>query len=441
MTFYFYFAVGVFFVAYALICFETFHKTIIAIVGAAILLSVGVLTQADAFHSEEFGVDWNVVFLLISMMIIVNIMKPTGFFEYLAIKSAKLVKGSPYGVMAIFALVTAILSALIDNVTTVLLIAPIIMFICDELEVNPIPYLIATCLASNIGGTATLIGDPPNIMIASKAHLNFMDFLIHLAPVIVVIMFVYLIMLKIIFRKDLKANREAQERIMRLDEIGVIKEPVTIIKCLVVLAIVIGGFVFHGSIHLQPATIALFGAGVLLLILKVEELHTILAEVEWTSIFFFIGLFIIVGAVVKVGFIQIMAAMVVKATGNHMLTASTVILWFSAVASAIIDNIPFVATMNPLIIDMGKQLWPQVPQQVLNHGQLLPIWWALSLGACLGGNGTAIGASANVIVVGMAEKAGRKISFMKFMVYAFPFWLMSIIIANIYLWFRYFVLK
>lgn len=441
MTFYFYIAVGVFFVAYALICFETFHKTIIAIVGAAILLSVGVLTQADAFHSEEFGVDWNVVFLLISMMIIVNIMKPTGFFEYLAIKSAKLVKGSPYGVMAIFALVTAFLSALIDNVTTVLLIAPIIMFICDELEVNPIPYLIVTCLASNIGGTATLIGDPPNIMIASKAHFNFMDFLIHLAPVILVIMFVYLIMLKIIFRKDLKTNREAQERIMRLDEIGVIKEPVTIIKCLVVLAIVIGGFVFHGSIHLQPATIALFGAGVLLLILKVEELHTILAEVEWTSIFFFIGLFIIVGAVVKVGFIQIMAAMVVKATGNHMLTASTVILWFSAVASAIIDNIPFVATMNPLIIDMGKQLWPQVPQQVLNHGQLMPIWWALSLGACLGGNGTAIGASANVIVVGMAEKAGRKISFMKFMVYAFPFWLMSIIISNIYLWFRYFVLK
>jgi len=437
----FYIAVAVFFVAYALICLETFHKTIIAIVGAAILLVVGVLTQTDAFHSEEFGVDWNVVFLLISMMIIVNIMKPTGFFEYLAIKSAKLVKGSPYGVMAIFSFITAFVSAFIDNVTTVLLITPIIMFICDELEVNAIPYLISTCLASNIGGTATLIGDPPNIMIASKAHLNFMDFVIHLTPVILVIMFVYIIMLKIIFRKDLKTSREAQERIMQLDKTGVIKEPVTIIKCLIVLGAVIGGFIFHDKIHLQPATIALFGAGVLLLILKTQELHPILADVEWTSIFFFIGLFIIVGAVVKVGFIQIMATMVVKATGDNMLTASTVILWFSAIASAIIDNIPFVATMNPLIIDMGKQLWPQTPQDVLTHGQLMPVWWALSLGACLGGNGTAIGASANVIVVGLAEKAGRKISFVKFMVYAFPFWLMSIIVSNVYLWFRYFVLR
>ncbi|MBP1749328.1 MAG: putative tyrosine transporter P-protein [Deltaproteobacteria bacterium] len=437
----FYFAISIFFIAYALICFETFHKTIIALVGAGILLLVGVLTQTDAFHSEEFGVDWNVVFLLISMMIIVNVMKPTGFFEYLAIKSAKLAKGSPYGIMAIFAVVTAVLSAFIDNVTTVLLITPIIIFICDELEVNAIPYLIATCLASNIGGTATLIGDPPNIMIASKANFVFMDFVIHLGPVVLVIMFVYVVMLKIIFRKDLKTSREAQERIMQLDESGVIKEPATIIKCLIVLGGVIGGFVFHGVLHLQPATIALFGAGALLLIVKVEDLHPVLAEVEWSSIFFFIGLFIIVGAVVKVGFIQILATMVVKATGNDMLTASTVILWFSAVASAIIDNIPFVATMNPLIINMGKQLWPQMSPEITNYGQLMPVWWALSLGACLGGNGTAIGASANVIVVGMAEKAGKKISFTKFMIYAFPFWLMSLIISNIYIWFRYFVLR
>lgn len=435
------FAIGVFFIAYALICFETFHKTIIALVGAGIVLLVGVLTQADAFHSEEFGVDWNVVFLLISMMIIVNVMKPTGFFEYLAIKSAKLVKGSPYGIMAIFAIVTAVASALIDNVTTVLLITPIIMFICDELEVNAIPYLISTCLASNIGGTATLIGDPPNIMIASKANFNFMDFVIHLGPAVIVIMFVYIIMLKIIFRKDLKTSSEAQERIMQLDVTGVIKKPAIIIKCLIVLGGVIGGFVFHGVLHLQPATIALFGAGVLLLIVKVEDLHPVLAEVEWSSIFFFIGLFIIVGAVVKVGFVQILATMVVKATGNDMLTASTVILWFSAVASAIIDNIPFVATMNPLIINMGKQLWPQMSQEIINYGQLMPVWWALSFGACLGGNGSVIGASANVIVVGMAEKAGKKISFSKFVMYAFPFWLMSLIVSNIYIWFRYFVLR
>src|SRR5450759_4237555 len=223
----FYIAVAIFFVAYVLISLELFHKTIIALVGASIILVTGVLTQSEAFHSEELGVDWNVIFLLISMMIIVNIMKPTGFFEYLAIKSAKLVKGSPYGVMAIFSFVTAFMSAFIDNVTTVLLITPIIMYICDELEVNAIPYLIVTALASNIGGTATLIGDPPNIMIASKAHFSFMDFVIHLTPIILIIMFVFLIMIRILFRKDLKTSREAQERIMQLSERGVIRDLAT----------------------------------------------------------------------------------------------------------------------------------------------------------------------------------------------------------------------
>ena len=437
----FYFAIAVFFLAYVLISFEIFHKTIIALVGAALLLLVGVITQGEAFHSEEFGVDWNVVFLLISMMIIVNIMKPTGFFEYLAIKSAKLVKGSPYGIMAVFSLVTAVLSAFLDNVTTVLLVTPIIIFICDELGVDAIPFLISTALASNIGGTATLIGDPPNIMIASKAHLTFMDFIIHLAPVILVIMAVYVAMLRIVFSKSLKKNAEAQQRIMALDETTVIKDPATIVKCLIVLAAVVSGFIFHAKIHLPPASIALGGAAILLLLCKAKDLHSILSDCEWTSIFFFIGLFIVIGAVVKVGFVKIMATQVVHAVGNNMLTASTVILWFSAVASAIIDNIPFVATMNPLIIDMGKQLWPGIPPEVLTYGQLMPVWWALSLGACLGGNGTAIGASANVVVLGMAEKAGKKVSFVKFMAYAFPFWLMSIIISNLYIWFRYFVLR
>jgi len=437
----FYLSIAVFFLAYIFISFETFHKTIIALVGAAIVLVTGVLTQAEAFHSEEFGVDWNVIFLLISMMIIVNIIKPTGFFEYLAIKSAKFVKGNPYGIMAIFSSVTAVLSAFIDNVTTVLLVTPIIMFICDELEADATPYLIATALASNIGGTATLIGDPPNIMIASKARLTFMDFIFHLTPVILIIMVVFLIMLKIIFRKDLRNDVEARERIMALSETGIIKDPATVVKSLIVLGIVIIAFIFHGKLQLHPATIALAGAAILMLLIGTKDLHPILAECEWSSIFFFMGLFIVIGAVVKVGFVKMMATMVVHATGDNMLRASTIILWFSAIASAIIDNIPYVATMNPLIIDMGKHLWPNVDQNVLTYGQLMPVWWALSLGACLGGNGTAIGASANVVVVGMAEKAGRKISFVKFMAYAFPFWLMSIIISNIYLWVRYFVLQ
>jgi len=433
----FYIAVGVFFIAYVLISLEHIHKTIVALFAASIILVTGVLQQSEAFYSEELGVDWNVVLLLVSMMVIVNVMKPTGFFEYLAIKSAKIAKGSPYWIMAIFAFVTALVSAFIDNVTTVLLITPIIIYICDQLEVDAVPFLISTALASNIGGTATLIGDPPNIMIASKAHFDFMMFVRHLTPVILVVMFLYLIMIKIIFRRHLKTSREAMERIMSLDEKAAIKDVKVIWCTLIVLGVVIGAFIFQGQLHLQAATIALFGAGLLLLVLNIEEPHAVLAECEWPSIFFFIGLFIVVGAVVKVGFVKMMADTVIKATGHNMLFASTVILWFSAVASAIIDNIPFVATMNPLILDMGRELWPNVHIDVVNQTGLLPVWWALSLGACLGGNGTAIGASANVLVVGMGAKAGKKISFVKFMLYAFPFWLMSIVVSNIYIWLRY----
>ncbi len=437
----YYVAIGVFFAAYLLISLEQFHKTIIALFGAAIVLVLGVVTQSEAFYSEELGVDWNVVLLLISMMIIVNVMKPTGFFEYLAIKCAKIAKGSPYWIMAIFAFVTAFVSAFIDNVTTVLLITPIIIYICEELKVDVIPYLISTALSSNIGGTATLIGDPPNIMIASKAHFDFVLFVYHLTPAIIVILALYIVMIKVVFRKFLQTTPEARQRIMQMDEKRQIKEPKVIWASLAVLAVVIAAFVVHGKLHLQPATIAIGGAALLMLVLAIEEPHAILAECEWTSIFFFIGLFIIVGAVVKVGFVKMLALAVVGATGDNMLLASTVILWFSAVASAFIDNIPFVATMNPLILDMGKALWPGTNIDLVNQTQLLPVWWALSLGACLGGNGTAIGASANVVVVGMGEKAGKKISFVKFMIYAFPFWFMSIVVSNIYIWLRYFVFR
>lgn len=435
----FYVAVAVFFLAYALISLEKFHKTIVALVGAGIVLIAQILTQSEAFYSEDFGIDWNVIILLISMMIIINVMKPTGLFEYLAIKSAKIAKGSPYWIMAIFSFVTAFVSAFLDNVTTVLLITPIVIYICNVLDVNPIPYLIVEALASNVGGTATLIGDPPNIMIASKANFTFNDFVVHLTPVIIIIMALFIVMLRFVFAKELKTTPEARQRIMELKEEGVIKDKRCMVISLVVLAVVIAGFIFHSRIHLQPASIALFGAGLLLLLLAIEEPHALLAEVEWSSIFFFIGLFIIVGAVVKVGFVKMMASAVIQATGTNMLFASTVILWFSAVASAIIDNIPFVATMNPLIINMGQQLWPGTGPEVLNYGQLLPVWWALSLGACLGGNGTAIGASANVVVVGMSEKLGKRIPFVKFMIYAFPFWIMSIVVSNIYIWLRYFV--
>ena len=429
----------IFLAAYAVIISEKIHKTVVALFGASLMLIFKILQQHEAFHVEEFGVDWNVIFLLISMMVIINLMRPTGVFEYIAIKSAKWGKGEPFRIMAIFAVVTAVLSAFLDNVTTVLLITPVTLLIADALEVDPIPYLISCALSSNIGGTATLIGDPPNIMIASKANLDFMDFIYHLTPIVVVIMVSYIFAIRIIWGKKLKTRNELKDRIMRMSEREAIKDPVMLKKSLFVLGVVLTGFVFHGMLHFQPATVALFGAGILLLLSKTHEPHHILAEVEWPTIFFFIGLFIIVGGVVKVGLITWMSVQVLDLTKGNLFATSMVLMWFSAFASAIVDNIPYVATMNPLIIDMAKQLWPhETGLQLLQHPDLMPLWWSLALGACLGGNGSAIGASANVIVVGMSEKAGKRISFMKFMAYGMPIMILTVIISTVYVWLRYY---
>jgi Na+/H+ antiporter NhaD/arsenite permease-like protein len=435
-------ATVIFLLAYAVIVSEKIHKTVVAVFGAGLMLVLKILEQHEAFHVEAFGVDWNVIFLLISMMVIINLMRPTGVFEYIAIKSAKLGKGEPFAIIAIFAVVTAVLSALLDNVTTVLLITPVTMLIADALDVDPIPYLISCALASNIGGTATLIGDPPNIMIASKAHLNFMDFIYHLAPIVLIMMVFYILFIKLIWGKTLKTRDELKQRIMLMDEREAIKDPVMLKKSLFVLALVLSGFVFHGVLHFQPATVALFGAGLLLLLSNTHEPHHILAEVEWPTIFFFIGLFIIVGGVVKVGLIKWMSLQILDLTQGNMFATSMVVMWFSAFASAIVDNIPYVATMNPLISDMAGQLWPDLSGvELLHHADLMPVWWSLALGACLGGNGSAIGASANVIVVGMSEKAGRRISFMKFMLYGMPVMIMTVAIATAYVWLRYYIFK
>ncbi len=438
----FWIATALFILAYGLIVSEKIHKTIIAIFGAALMIVLRIVTQEDAFHSMDLGIDWNVIFLLISMMIIINIMKPTGVFEYIAIKSAKVAKGKPFAIMAIFSVVTACVSAFLDNVTTVLLIAPVTLLICQALELDVVPYLITEAIASNIGGTATLIGDPPNIMIASKAQLDFMAFVYHLTPVIIVVLIAYVITLKFIFGKHFKVKDELRQRVMAMNENEAIKDPVLLKKSLAVLAITITGFILHGMLHFEPATIALFGAGLLLLVSGTKEPHHILAEAEWATLFFFMGLFIIIGGVVKVGLIKWMSIKVLEITQGNLLGTSMIVLWFSAFASAFIDNIPYVATMNPLIIDMAKQLWPNVSGiQLLHHPDLMPMWWSLALGACLGGNGTAIGASANVIVVGMAEKMGKPISFKKFMLYGMPLMIESVIICMIYVWVRYYVLK
>lgn len=438
----FFIATAVFFIAYAIIVSERVHKTIVAIFGAGLMLILKIIDQHEAFHVEELGIDWNVIFLLISMMIIINLMRPTGVFEYIAIKSAKWGKGDPFRIMAIFAVVTAFLSAFLDNVTTVLLITPVTLLIADALEVDSTPYLISCALASNIGGTATLIGDPPNIMIASKAQLDFMDFIYHLTPIVIVIMVLYILAIKLIWGKKLKTTDNLKKRIMEMNEDEAIKDPVMLKKSIGVLSVVLIGFAFHGALHLQPATVALFGAGLLLLLSGSKEPHHILADVEWPTIFFFMGLFIIVGGVIKVGLIKWMSLQVIEITRGNLFLTSMVVMWFSAFASAIVDNIPYVATMNPLIIDMAKQLWPhESGLNLLQHPELMPLWWSLALGACLGGNGTAIGASANVIVVGISEKAGRRISFLKFLAYGMPIMIMTVIVSTLYVWLRYYVIK
>lgn len=433
-------ATAIFIIAYVVIVSEKVHKTIVALCGAGFMLIFKIIDQHEAFHLEEYGVDWNVIFLLISMMTIINLIRPTGFFEYIAIKSAKVGRGDPVRIMVIFAVVTAVLSALLDNVTTVLLLAPVTLFIADALDVDPVPYLVIEALASNIGGTATLIGDPPNIMIASKAKLTFVDFLWHLAPVVLVLMIVMVIAIKLVFRRKLHATQELKHRVMAMDEKAAITDPVMLKKSFAVLSLVLFGFAFHGVLNYEPATVALFGAGLLLLLSGTKEPHAILAEIEWPTIFFFIGLFIIIGGVVKVGLIKWMSLKMLDLTKGNLFGTSMLLLWFSAIASAIIDNIPYVATMNPLIIDMAGRLWPeQTGLALLQHPELMPLWWSLALGACLGGNGSPIGASANVIVVGMAERAGKKISFVRFVAYGLPVMFITVFISMIYVWVRYYM--
>ncbi|MDD5167659.1 MAG: ArsB/NhaD family transporter [Syntrophales bacterium] len=436
----FWVATALFIIAYGLIISERIHKTVVAVLGAALTIVLGIVTQEEAFHSPELGVDWNVIFLLVSMMIIINIMKPTGVFEYIAIKSAKIAKGEPFRIMAIFSIVTAVVSAFLDNVTTVLLIAPVTMLICQALELDVVPYLITEALASNIGGTATLIGDPPNIMIASKAQLDFMAFIYHLTPVIILVLMAYIITLKLIFGNKLHVREKLKQRIMNMDERDAIKDASLLKKSLIVLSATIGGFVLHGMLHLEPATIALFGAGLLLLVSGTKDPRHVLSEAEWSTLFFFIGLFIIIGGVVKVGLIKWMSVQILNITQGNLFGTTMVVMWFSAFASAFIDNIPYVATMNPLIIDMAAQLWPNLSgTALLHHPDLMPIWWSLALGACLGGNGTVIGASANVIIVGMAEKTGAPITFKKFMLYGMPLMIESMIICTVYVWVRYYL--
>ncbi|HDZ59172.1 MAG TPA: hypothetical protein ENH44_00105 [Actinobacteria bacterium] len=433
-----FFAAAIFILAYILIAADRIHKTVIAMVGASLMLVFGLIEQEEAFFSEKIGIDYNVIFLLMGMMIIINITSKTGFFQWLAVKSAKIAHGEPLRIMIILSVVTALASAFLDNVTTVLLIAPVTILITRALDLDPVPFLIAEVLASNIGGTATLIGDPPNIMIASKAQLGFMDFIYNLTPVIIFILILYLVGMRLFFRKRLSISDEQRERVLQMDESDIIKDHSLLRKCLFVLALTIIGFMVHGLFGLEPATVAIAGASLLLLLSR-EHPHDILRDIEWPTIFFFMGLFIMVGAVVKSGLIADLAQAVVNLTEGNMWATSMFILWLSAFASSIVDNIPYVATMNPLIIDMAGRLWPELSGTALLHNpELMPVWWSLALGACLGGNGTIIGASANVIVAGVSEKNGRPISFLRFAAFGIPVMIVSVLISTVYVWLRYY---
>ena len=421
-------------VTYAVIMSEKINRAIIALVGAGVMILVGVLDQEEAFK----GIDWNTIGLLTGMMILVSISRRSGMFQYLAVWSAQVAKARPAGILFILQITTAVVSAFLDNVTTVLLIVPVTLAICKTLKVPAYPYLFAEIIASNIGGTATLIGDPPNILIGSQAGLSFNEFVYHLTPIIIVVMLVQALIIHLIWGKDLKAAHDAEERVMALRAADSIEDWRLLKQSLAVLGLVIIAFVLARPLHLEPATIAMFGAAILMLLdnwahhaeRASHNIHQTFGDVEWITIFFFIGLFVVVHGVDVGGLLQLLAKELVDATGGNLATAGYSILWASAFLSAIVDNIPFVATMIPLIKSMAPAYG--------GPDQIEPLWWCLSLGACLGGNGTLIGASANLTVAGIGERNDVPFRFVTYTLYALPMMIVSVAICHLYVWWRYF---
>ncbi len=419
---------------YAVIISEQINRSVVTLVGAAIMVVLGVINQDEAIR----GIDWNTIGLLAGMMILVSISRRSGMFQYMAIWSAKAAKAHPAGILFLLQVTTAVLSAFLDNVTTVLLIVPVTLAITKELEVPPYPFLVGEVIASNIGGTATLIGDPPNIMIGSQAGLAFDDFVVHLTPVIVVVLIAQTVMTHLLWGREMRATPAAEARVLAMVPEEAITDWLLLKQALAVLAVVLVAFVFARPLRLEPATIAMLGAAVLMLLdnwahhteKASHNIHQTFGDVEWITIFFFIGLFIIVHGVDVSGLLALLAGKLVAATGGDLATTGYVILWGSALLSAIIDNIPFVATMIPLIKNMAASYG--------GADKIEPLWWSLSLGACLGGNGTLIGASANLTVAGIAERNGIPFRFLTYTMYAFPMMLVSIVISHVYLWWRYF---
>ncbi len=413
-------AAVIFLISYAVIVSDRVHRTIAALLGGLTIILVGVLDQYQAFQA----IDWNVIFLLAGMMMIANMLQETGLFQWIAIQSVRLGKGNTYRILVILVLVTAVTSALLDNVTIVILMAPVTLFITARLGISPLPFLIALILSSNIGGTATLIGDPPNILIGSAAGIDFLTFAANLAPIAILILIAFIGLSWFLFKKDLQVAKIDPLSIEVLDTSELITNAPLLRKSLVVLAGVLLGFLFHGALHIEPATIALAGATVLMLWGRIDPDH-VLREIEWTALFFFIGLFIMVEALVEVGIIEAVAQAALRLTDGNLQMTSMLLIWLSAVASGVVDNIPYTATMIPVVESLGHAM------------PVGPLWWSLALGACLGGNATLVGAAANVIVANLSEKSGHPISFGLFLRYGVITTFLSLVLSSLYVWVRY----
>jgi Na+/H+ antiporter NhaD/arsenite permease-like protein len=422
-------AVVIFLGAYVLIATEKWvSRTAAALGGAALVLALGVSDAHAAFFSEDTGIDWNVIFLLLGMMVIVSVMRETGIFEYLAIWAAKRAKGRAFRLMAMLMIITASASALLDNVTTVLLVAPVTILICQRLALPVVPYLIAEVFASNVGGTATLIGDPPNIIIASRSGLTFNDFLLNLAPVVVVLMAVLIGLCRWLFRGAFSDDHDRIAEIMALNERDTIRDHRLLVQSLVVLGLVLAAFVFHPVLGYEPSVVALLGAALLIAVTRVTTDQS-LQDVEWGTLAFFMGLFIMVGGLVEAGVLGALAASMAGFAGENLLGFTGLLVWGSGILSGVVDNIPFVASMSPVVAGL-----------VGPDGQPVVLWWALALGADLGGNATLIGASANVVVAGIAARNGYPIGFWQFTRYGLVVTFATLVVSSLYVWLRYFVL-
>ena len=400
---------------------EKVHRAVAAVVGALLLILTGVLTVESGFSY----VDINTIGVLIGMMLFVAIVKNSGIFEYIAIKAAKIAKGRPWPLMLLLCIITAVLSGFLDNVTTVLLIGPMTLAITNMLKTSPVPFFITQIMSSNIGGTATLIGDPPNIMIGSAAGLSFLDFVANTGLTVVFVLAAMLVCFYFIYGRKLHVEEGAMAEVLQLDESKAIKDRPLLIKSVVMIVIVVFAFIFHSQLHLESSTVALTAAGIMLLIGR-QDVEEAIAGVEWSTLIFFTGLFIVVGGLQETGVIQIVANTLVDMTAGHMTLTILLILWVSAIISAFLDNIPFVATLIPLILTMES-----------SGVDVAPLWWAVSLGACLGGNGTLIGASANVVLSGISNRHGFPITFASYFKVGFPLMLLSVGICTIYMLLRY----